>query len=487
MSKISNRHSKKIGEDPNLITIDVAKPKVHIGLFGSVAFCMGSMIGSGIFISPTGALQNTGSIGMSIVIWGFCGVLSLLFGLVYGELGTRLPHSGGDFNYINKGLGPMPAFLVAWTVPLFISTAGMAVLALVFADYLLAFLFQSCTPPVLLTKAIAAAMIVTLGVVNAWSARLGAYTQVFCTVVKVTALFLISIGGVVFLCQGQVEHFKNSFEGSATNLTSYTLAIYSCMFAYGGFSRVGDIAEELINPKRNIPKAVIISVIAVTIIYVTTNISFFALLPKAEFLSSSAVAYDWALKGIRPVAFFIPISVLLSVYGASNGISFGTSRILFSVARAGQYPEVMSFLHVKSSVPVVSVIIIHVISLVMLIPGNIGTLINFLSFLSFILMMLTSISLLKIRYLQRNEKTNNDDFRTPILIPILSGFLCLFLVVTPFVSTPQIEFLYSLAIVVAGVAIYIPFIQFGIKIPGTDALTKLFQLVCNICPPEKIS
>lgn len=424
--------------------------------------------------------------GMSLIMWAFCGFLSLLFALVYGELGAILPHSGGDFSYINKILGRVPAFLVVWIIPIFSNTSSMAVLSLVFANYLLAFLFQSCTPSITLTKLVAASMIVTLGVTNAWSAKFGAYTQIVCTVVKVSALLLISLGGIVFICQGKAHNFENSFQGTATDVTSYTLATYNCMFAYGGFSRIGEIAEEISNPQRNIYKSVIISVVSVTIIYVMTNISFFTLLPKVQFLSSNAVAYDWALDGFKPVAFLIPICVLISVYGASNSNSFGTSRIMFSAARAGHFPEVMSFLNVNSSVPVISIIIMHSISLLLLIPGNIAKLINFLSLFLFIMMMLTSMSLLKIRYERRNEIQDGGQFRSPIIVPILSTLFCIFFTVTPFVSDPQVEFLYNLAIVFIGLIIYVPFVHFAIKIPGTDTLTKTLQLICNICPVEKI-
>ncbi|XP_060572674.1 b(0,+)-type amino acid transporter 1-like [Ruditapes philippinarum] len=485
MDKVKSKSQPMNQSDNESVIIDVAKPKVHISLFGAVTFGMGSMIGSGIFISPAGTLHNSGSIGMSLIMWTFCGLLSLLFALVYGELGSLLPHSGGDFSYINKSLGRVPAFLVVWTVPLFSNTASLAVLSLVFANYLLAFLFQSCTPSIAMTKLVAATMVLTLGVTNTWSAKLGAYTQIVCTVVKVTALLLISLGGIVFLCQGKVHNFDNSFQGSATDVTSYTLAIYNCMFAYGGFSRIGEIAEEIHNPQRNIYKAVLISVISVTFIYVMTNISFFTLLPKASFLTSSAVAYDWALDGFKPVAFLVPLCVIVSVYGASNSNSFGSSRILFSAARAGHFPEVMSFLNVNSSVPVISVMIIHGIALVLLIPGNIGTLINFLNFLIFIMMMLTSISLLNIRYEQRNEPKDGDKFRSPIIVPILSTLFCIFLIVTPFVSSPQVEFLYGIAIVAVGFFIYIPFVHFELKVPGIDTVTMIFQLICNIRPVEK--
>jgi amino acid transporter len=340
--------------------------------------------------------------------------MSLFMGLVYGELGTILPHSGGDFTYIRKGLGSLPAFLAVWIIPLFSNTGSMAVLSLVFADYLLAFLFGSCSPAGAIRQLIAALVILTLCITNVVSVRIGAYTQIICTVAKTLALIIISGSGIVFLAKGSVENLNDAFEGSSTHLQGYAIAIYNCMFAYSGYIRIAEIAEELKNPTRNIPRAICISVIAVTIIYVMTNISYFVLLPKIEFLQSSAVAYDWALKGIKPIAFLIPISVMLSVYGANNGGGFGTGRILFSAARAGQLPVIFSNLHVTTSVPVVSIVGMHILSVVFLISNDIAKLINFLSFISFVIIFLSTLSLLRLRYQQRFERKDKNRFQTPL-------------------------------------------------------------------------
>lgn len=338
------------------------------------------------------------------------------------------------------GLGVLPAFLTVWIIPLFSNTASMAILSLLFADYLLALIFGSCRPPAIMRQIIASLMIVTLCISNLISVKFGEYTQIMCTVAKTLGLLVISVGGIVVLGQGSVTSFQDAFVGSSSDINGYSLAIYSCMFAYMGFNRIGEIAEELTNPRKNIPRAVIISVVAVTIIYVITNISYFVLLPKAEFLQSSAVAYDWAMKAIHPAAFLIPISVMFSVYGSSNGNGFCTGRVMFSAARAGHFPEVMSCLHVRSSVPVVSIVLMHALSLLMLIADDINVLINFVSFLVFVVNLMTTLSLLRMRYSMRNDKKDSKLFKSPIIIPILATTSCLFLIISPFVSNPRIEF-----------------------------------------------
>ncbi|KAL4228203.1 hypothetical protein ACF0H5_013637 [Mactra antiquata] len=477
----------KKASDDGTVTVDVTRPMSHIGLFGAVTFGLGSMIGSGIFVSPTGALKSAGSIGMSLIIWAICGGINLLTALVYAELGCMMPHSGGDFNYVRKGLGDALGFQAVWCIPLFGNTASMAVLSTVFADYLLAWIFGSCKPPVIMTKLIAAAVILSLGIFNTYSARVGSYIQQISTVAKVIALTGVIIGGIIFLSRGDVENFQNIFEGSATEVQPYSLALYSCFFAYHGYTRIGDIADEIIDPKKNIPRALFISILSVTLLYVMTNVSFFTLISKQEMLSSSAVGYDWALKAIEPAAFLMTLSVLLSVYGANNGNSFGASRVMFSGARAGHYPEVMSHLNIDTKVPVVSLFIVHVVGLLfLLVPGNVFVLINFLSFVYLLVNFLATISLLWLRYKNRNEAVNDDKFRSHIFIPILSAIAGLFLLVTPFISNPKIEFLYGLSIIGSGVLVFIVFVHFRVKLPGIDKVTCFLQLLCNIGPTAKV-
>ena len=104
--------------------------KRQIGLTGCIAFVVGTVIGSGIFISPKGVLQNTGSMGLSLIVWVACGILSTLGALCYAELGTMITKSGGDFTFILEGFGPVLAFLRIWTLLVAVRTASFAVLVI---------------------------------------------------------------------------------------------------------------------------------------------------------------------------------------------------------------------------------------------------------------------------------------------------------------------------------------------------------------------
>lgn len=464
----------------------LVNPERQISLLGGTTFAMGCMIGSGIFVSPTGALERVGSVGMSLVMWLLGGVVSAVLGLVYGELGTLVPHSGGDYTYINKAWGSAPAFLAVWLTTIVNNTGSFPILSLVFADYLLAPIFGSCGAPVSLRKTVACIVIVTLAVTNVISVKFAVNTQIVFTFAKVTAHLIVSLGGIVYVAKGGVENIKTGFDGTSTNVLDYTEAFYKCMFAYSGFNRVNDIAEELINSKRNIPRAVLFSIICVTLIYATTNLSYCMLLSKKEIVSSSAVAYDWALKAIRPAAIIIPISVMCSTYGALNGGGFSNGRIMFAAARNGHYPEVMSYLHVRTAIPVMSVIATHIIGIILLIPGDIGPLINFKGFVQFVVIGLTITSLLRMRYNMPKKKEKSHSFRTPIPVLLFGLLVVIFMVISPFVVSPKIEFLYGLGFVVLGVIVYVPLIFMKRQVPGFDQVTTLFQLLLQSAPTSKI-
>lgn len=138
------------------ITTEIVQLKQTLGLHNGVALIVGCIIGSGIFVSPKGVIQEIGSVGGSLIIWAVCGVISLLGALCYSELGTSVLRSGGDYAYIRESLGGLPGFLYLWVAIVVIMPTGNAVGALTFAYYILQPIFPTCEPPESAVRLIAA-------------------------------------------------------------------------------------------------------------------------------------------------------------------------------------------------------------------------------------------------------------------------------------------------------------------------------------------
>lgn len=145
--------------DAKGVGMEIVQLKRTLGLPNGVALIVGLIIGSGIFVSPKGVLQEVGSVGGSLVIWAVCGVISLVGALCYSELGTSMPQSGGDYTYISEALGSLPGFLFLWCAVVVLMPTGIAISSLTFAYYILQPVFPTCEPPESATRLIAACTI----------------------------------------------------------------------------------------------------------------------------------------------------------------------------------------------------------------------------------------------------------------------------------------------------------------------------------------
>ena len=126
---------------------DRVELKKSVTLLSGISFIVGTVIGSGIFVSPTGILATSKSIGLSLIVWLGCGVLAMLASLCYTELGTAVPKSGAEYAYLKKAFGPIPAFLFAWTGIVINRPAICAIVSLIFAEYVSKPFFPGCKPP----------------------------------------------------------------------------------------------------------------------------------------------------------------------------------------------------------------------------------------------------------------------------------------------------------------------------------------------------
>uniref|UniRef100_A0A8C4QE45 Solute carrier family 7 member 11 n=1 Tax=Eptatretus burgeri TaxID=7764 RepID=A0A8C4QE45_EPTBU len=187
--------------------------KKKITLFRGISIIIGTIVGSGIFISPKGILAHTGSVGMSLIVWAACGILSLFGALCYAELGTCIKKSGGHYTYIKEAFGPLPAFVQLWVDLIIIRPAANALISLAFGRYILEPIFIPCQSPKLAVKCLAALGTTFLMFVNSMSVSWTAKLQNFLTCCKLVALSIVIIPGVIHLGFEHTENFQEAFVG----------------------------------------------------------------------------------------------------------------------------------------------------------------------------------------------------------------------------------------------------------------------------------
>ncbi|XP_053113635.1 cystine/glutamate transporter-like [Hemicordylus capensis] len=421
-----------------------------ITLLRAFSLLIGSMVGSGIFISPKGVLKNSGNVGLSLVIWLACGILSMFGALSYAELGTRITKSGGHYIYILETLGPLPGFLFLWAEYFAIRPANSAVVALAFGRYILEPFFAPCGAPLLAVKLVALLGYYIVLILNSWSVSWSARLQTALSIIKLAALALIIVPGMMLLAQGHTENFQDAFNYQTMVLDKLPLAFYAGMFAYSGWFQTGFVREELVKPERNIPLAVIVSVITVIVGYMLTNVSYYTVLTATDVLASQAVAVSFARKAFQSLISVVPVLVSLSCFGTMNGGIFTFSRTLFVASREGQWPPLFSMIHIQRHTPLPAVMLMFPLVTAMICVGDLYHLLNFFSFSRWLFIGLATLGLIVHRC--RHPEILSP-FKVPLAIPVSFTIICLFTVGMSFYSDP-ISISIGCAMVLSGFPVY---------------------------------
>ncbi|XP_070575142.1 b(0,+)-type amino acid transporter 1-like [Ptychodera flava] len=481
--KANNANSNKDGlppktGEPESSTVNL---KRQVGLISGIALIVGTMIGSGIFVSPKGVLRQTESVGMSLIIWLACGVLAMLGALSYAELGTLIPKSGAEYPYLFEAFGPIAAFMFSWISVVLLKPASVAAIALAFGSYAAEPFYGGCPAPDSVVKLLAAASIMVIAAVNCYSVKWATAVQNVFTAAKLIAIALIIFVGFVRLGQGHTEHLTKSFEGSSPNGFAYAVAFYQGLWAYDGWNNLNYVTEEIINPYRNLPLAIIIGLPLTTLCYLLVNIAYFTVMSPAELLASNAVAVTLADRTLGVMAWIIPLSVAMSTFGATNGTLFTSGRLTFVAAREGHMVEILSMVHIRRYTPFPAVAFTGFLALLMIIPSDFDTLINYFSFTAWLFYGAVMLALIVLRFTKRDAKR---PIKVPIIIPIIVLLASIYLVVAPIIDEPALEYLYATLFIFAGFIFYVPFIYYKYSPPCMKSFTIFWQLLCECAPTE---
>uniref|UniRef100_A0A7N6FGT6 Solute carrier family 7 member 8b n=1 Tax=Anabas testudineus TaxID=64144 RepID=A0A7N6FGT6_ANATE len=446
----------------------------------SVCFAhSGNIIGSGIFVSPKGVLENASSVGVAIIVWVTTGVITAIGALCYAELGVTIPKSGGDYSYVKDIFGGLAGFLRLWIAVLVIYPTNQAVIALTFSNYILQPLYPSCLPPDSGLRLLAAVCLLFLTWVNCHSVRWATCVQDVFTAGKLLALGLIIMMGIVQICRGhyywlEPAHAFETFSDYDVGLIA--LSFLQGSFAYGGWNFLNYVTEELVDPYRNLPCAIFISIPVVTFVYVFANMAYITAMSPQELLASNAVAVTFGEKLLGVMSWIMPMSVALSTFGGVNGSLFTSSRLFFAGAREGQLPHLLAMIHITRCTPIP--LNFHYY------PPDIYTLINYVGFINYLFYGVTVAGQIVLRI---KEPNMYRPIKVSLVWPVIYLLFWAFLLVFSLYSEPVVCGI-GLAIMMTGVPVYFLGIYWENK-PQCfhiiiDKITHLCQRLCMVVYPD---
>ncbi|KAL5011282.1 hypothetical protein ScPMuIL_009833 [Solemya velum] len=425
--------------------------KKQITLLQGVAIIVGVIIGSGIFVSPVGILSRVKSVGLSFVLWVTCGIYNMLCALCYAELGTTMPQSGGEYIYIKEAFGDILGFIGLWINFVLICPVGIAASNLIFSTYLLKPFFPDCEVPEAALQLLAALLICLLIGINCVNVTWATKMSVIITASKLIALAIIIVIGFIYIGKGETEHLQNTFEDSEYDAGDIAIAFYSGFWAYSGWSYLNFLLDEMVNPHRDLPRAILISMTLVIVVYLIANVAYLGVLSPAHMLESPAVAVTFGDRTMGVMAWLMPILIAISVSGTVNGIALGMSRLFYIGAQNGQLPSVLSMINYKHYSPQPSLIIILLMSLAYQFSGDIFFLIEMEGF--GFATNLTFVFAGQV-YLRYKKPDLPRSIKVPVFLPALLCLVSFAIVALTFYQKPH-ESVLALIIVMCGLVTYL--------------------------------
>lgn len=444
------------------VTSEKTEFKREIGVFGGVSIIGGIMVGSGIFYLGSYVIERTGmNLGLSLICWIIGGLISLMGGLCYAELGSAMPRAGGRLLYLNEAYHPSVGFLAGFTDWLLGGPGSVAAIAIALPTALRFFIDINDTG----IKVFAIVLIIGLTIYNCFGVKLASILQNVSMIAKLIPIVIIMCGAL-FL--GKITpdlSLASASEAAAASggniITMIAFAVVASLWAYEGWTNLNTVAEEVKNPRKNLPLALIIGIGGITILYTLFNFSIFKVLTHEEitnmigegnFYLGTAVAQK--LFGSAG-AIIVTVGMVLAMFGSLNGLIMAQPRMYYAMAEEGHFFKSYKKLHPKYKVPTTAIIIQGVISIILVMSRNLDELTTLVVFTGMIFNFLTVLAVPICRKKFPNIERPYKVWIYPVSV-IITALIFLGLVVNTFFDDPTSAML-GCIVPVIGVFFYIYF------------------------------
>ncbi|APW60937.1 APC family permease [Paludisphaera borealis] len=437
----------------------------EFGLPMAVCVVVASMVGTGVLMTSGYTVASVGSNQYMLVLWVIGGVTAICGALTLAELSAAMPRTGGDYVFLYEAYGPLAAFLTGWASFLMGFSGPSAAAAFGSAKYVLAPLQMEGSQALLCQRLLASLAILAFAALHVSGRRQTAHVQGWITGLKVAVLGLLIVGGLAvgWPNYANLQDPKPIDGGLATSMMFSLVYIY---YAYTGWNGASYLAGEIRDPQKTLPRAILIGVGLVTLIYLAINVvyglalsaadvqaivagtdgkpDFDRVAPIAELAARKLFGAQWS----NPLSVAIGLMMLssLSVYMLIG------PRVIYAMAKAGQFPAVAGRLSSRAETPAVATLFQVAASLVLLWTGSFEWILVYASvgLSSFSILAMSSIFVLRIR-----RPDMPRPFRTPgyPITPILYLVLTVSLLGAAFKSKPDVSTI-SVVSMLAGIPVY---------------------------------
>jgi len=369
---------------------------------------MGGIVGSGIFANPREVAVELPSAPLLLAAWGAGGVMALLGALIYAELAARRPGVGGQYAYLRDAYHPLAAFLYGWVLLLVVQTGGMAAVALIFARYSGRLLGVALPEPVL-----GMAALLALTVVNCLGVAMGARVQSALMVLKIAAIATLIVCGWLLVPPVTGTAAAAPLAGQGVRaLFAFGAAMAPVLFAYGGWQTASFVSGELRDPRRDLPRGLLLGVSGVIVLYLGVNWVCVRALGGpglAQTLAPASAVMERALG--PPGARLIAAGIAISTLGFLSQSMLTAPRVYYAMANDGVFFERVGRIHPRTRAPVYAIALQGAFAMLLTAWGQYRQILDYMIAVDFIFFGLTASCLFVFR--RRDGGATSEGFRTP--------------------------------------------------------------------------
>jgi APA family basic amino acid/polyamine antiporter len=462
--------------------------KRALGPFDATMVVVGGIIGAGIFINPYIVAQRLGSGPLVLGAWIAGGLVALCGALTFAELGSLKPEAGGHYVYLRDAYHPLAGFLYGWALLLVIESGAIAAVAITFAEYALRLVGRGSGAAVPL--AVTAIVVVTA--VNYFGVKPGSRLLNVFVVLKVAALGLLIIAGLFMPggaespepgseagppVAGEVSGAPEPDEAAGSILTAATAApgapqpspaaplfivafgaaLIPVMFSYGGWQNANYIAEEIVDPQRNVPRSLILGTSIVVVTYVLVNFVYLQVLGHSGLAATLTPAADTARRVFGPAGDrFIAGAIAISTFGFLDLTVLAPSRVYYAMARDGVFFRSVARLHPTYQTPSLAIFIQSGWAIGLALTGSYAQLVDYVVFADWIFFGAAAASLFVFRRRQPLADRPPGTFRT-FAYPLVPGVMvaAAVLIVASVLFASPVQSLLGLLLLAAGVPAFL--------------------------------